>query len=171
MEAENPDFLSGFFVCCILKKFLPNCAIRLLLINCMCGIMIKRKLFKIKKMHMMKKTKKTIITSVCALGVLFFPAITLAQGWVLYNEYGLPEGSISDIIYNFLFWLLAIFSVIGVIGFVIAGILYLVSAGDDDMISRAKAAMRWSIVGIIVGLSGFVIMRAVVAMLDSTPNF
>ncbi|HPX94619.1 MAG TPA: hypothetical protein PLF30_03640 [Candidatus Moranbacteria bacterium] len=91
-------------------------------------------------------------------------------GWWLANPYGLPEGTIFGILSNLLFWLLAIFGIFGIIGFVISGIIYLVSAGDEGAISRAKAAMKWSIVGIIVGLSGFVIMQAVIALLSGASN-
>jgi hypothetical protein len=61
---------------------------------------------------------------------------------------------------------LAIFAIMGVIGFLIAGIIYLVSTGDETAIARAKSAMLWSIIGIIVGLSGFLIMQAVAALLS-----
>ena len=87
-------------------------------------------------------------------------------GWMLSNPYGLPQGSILGIASNLLFWLLAIFAILGVVGFVIAGIIYLVSTGDETMITRAKNAMIYSIVGIIIGLSGFLIMQAVAAMLS-----
>jgi hypothetical protein len=87
-------------------------------------------------------------------------------GWVLSNPYGLPQGSILGIASNLLFWLLAIFAILGVVGFVIAGIIYLVSTGDDTMITRAKTAMNYSIIGIVVGLSGFLIMQAVSMLLS-----
>lgn len=86
-------------------------------------------------------------------------------GWTLSNPYGLPQGSILGIASNMLFWLLAIFAILGVVGFVIAGIIYLLSTGDETMIARAKSAMLYSIVGIIIGLSGFLIMQAAAAML------
>lgn len=84
-------------------------------------------------------------------------------GWSLGNimGFGLPSGSIYGIIRNILLWILAIFGILGVIGFVIAGIMYLVSAGDDDMITKAKTAMNWSIIGVIVGLVGVVVIQAV----------
>ena len=135
------------------------------------------------------KNKKIIAT---AIGILFFPLAVFAQkldwgigydsstgdvsGYVgsagsgswggITNPYGLPEGSILDIVSGILFWLLSIFALVGIIGFIISGIIYLVSAGDENTISRAKTAMMWSIVGVIVGLSGFVIMQAVAAMLS-----
>jgi hypothetical protein len=87
-------------------------------------------------------------------------------GWSLSNPYGLPQGSIIGIASNLLFWLLAVFAILGVVGFLVSGIMYLVSTGDDTMITRAKTAMMYSIVGLIVGLSGFLIMQAVSMLLS-----
>lgn len=112
------------------------------------------------------KTKNKILVTVAA-AALFFPALVFAapQGLVIENNWNLPQGTITGIITNFLYWLLGIFGALGVIGFVIAGIIYLLSTGDETAINRAKSAMIWSIVGIIVGLSGFLIMQAVMNLL------
>lgn len=83
-----------------------------------------------------------------------------------YAMFGLPSGRIYDIIYNFLFWILALFGAFGLIGFVISGIMYLTSAGDDTQIEKAKKAMKWSLVGVIVGLAGLVVMLAVDELLS-----
>ena len=66
---------------------------------------------------------------------------------------------------NALFWLLAIFAILGVIGFVLSGIFYLVAAGEESTMEKGKDGMKWSIIGIIVGLSGFIVMQAVSALL------
>ena len=63
-------------------------------------------------------------------------------------------------------WLLGLVGFLGVIGFAIAGILYLTAAGDDDRIQTAKKAMLWSIVGVIVALLGVVIIQAADKMLS-----
>jgi len=91
---------------------------------------------------------------------------SMSGGWQTSNPYGLPSGSILGILSNLLFWLLAIFAIMGVIGFVLSGIWYLLSAGEEGMADKGKAGMKWSIVGIIVGLSGFIIMQAVSALLS-----
>jgi hypothetical protein len=65
-------------------------------------------------------------------------------------------------------WLLAILGFLGIIGFVIAGILYLTAAGDEDQIGKAKNAMMYSIIGVIVALLGFVIIQAVNNWLGGT---
>lgn len=94
-------------------------------------------------------------------------------GWSVGNVagYGLPQGSVAGIISGILSWLLAIFGFIGIIGFVIAGIMYILSAGNDTMLEKAKAAMTWSIVGIVVGLIGFIVVQAIDRMLNINPSF
>lgn len=89
-------------------------------------------------------------------------------GWALSNPYGLPEGSLLGIASNLLFWLLAIFAILGVIGFVLSGIWYLLAAGDEGMADKGKEGMKASIIGIIVGLSGFIIMQAVNMLLGGS---
>lgn len=89
-------------------------------------------------------------------------------GWSLTNPYGLPAGSISGIISNLLFWLLGIFALGGIIGFVLSGIWYLLAAGDESMADKGKEGMKYSIIGIIVGLSGFLIMQAVTMLLGGS---
>ena len=78
---------------------------------------------------------------------------------------GLPTGSIFNIVNNIMNWLLLIIGVVGVIGFAIAGILYLTSAGDEERIEKAKQAMLYSIIGVIVALAGVVALKAAAAML------
>jgi len=83
---------------------------------------------------------------------------------------GLPQGSISGIIINIMYWLLFILGIMGVIGFAIAGIMYLIAAGDDTMITRAKKAMTYSIIGIIVGLAGIIIINAIINILNASSS-
>ncbi len=81
---------------------------------------------------------------------------------------GLPAGSITSIITNIMNWLLMLVGIIGVIGFAIAGILYLTAAGDDTAIERAKSAMMYSIIGVIVAIIGVVVIQAVQGMLGGS---
>ena len=58
-------------------------------------------------------------------------------------------------------WFLVFVGFISIIAFIIAGILYLTAAGDEKQIGTAKTAMKWSIVGVIVALMGYVVILAV----------
>jgi heme/copper-type cytochrome/quinol oxidase subunit 2 len=94
------------------------------------------------------------------------PVMVLAQGQYGTVNYdagggtGLPESPIWEIIYNLMQWLLYIIAFVAVIGFIISGILYLTSAGNEDRTQSAKNAMIASIIGVIVALLGLVILSA-----------
>lgn len=116
----------------------------------------------------MFKIKKILI----ALAALFliFPAAAGAEGFDIgsITGLGLPAGSVYSIIYNIMLWILGLFAFFGIIGFVVAGIMYLVSAGNEEMIGKAKTYMMYSIIGVVVGLMGFVIIQAVSVMLGAS---
>lgn len=84
---------------------------------------------------------------------------------------GLEDASIYSIINATLSWLLGILGFIAVIGFVISGILYLTAAGNETQIEKAKSAMTYSIVGVIVALMGYVIIQAVELWLGAGATF
>jgi len=107
--------------------------------------------------------KKVKMFSWLITSSVLFPLITLAQ-WdpgELRHASDLPHETIYEIIENLMEWILGIFGFIGIIGFVISGIMYLTAAGNEDQITKAKAAMKWSIVGVIVGLGGLVMVWAI----------
>jgi len=80
----------------------------------------------------------------------------------------LPHGTITSIVIGLMKWLLGIFGLLGIIAFVISGIMYLMSAGNEDMQQRAKKSFVYAIVGVMVGLSGMVILTAVQTMLGGS---
>lgn len=130
---------------------------------------------------MKKRNSCRLVGSVAFLAAGFLSVAGIANaygeasgsGWDIssVSGYGLPDSTITGIIGGILMWLLAIFGVLGVIGFLISGVMYLISAGDDDMAKRAKNGMMYSIYGIIVGLMGLIVIRAAYSLLDGGAFF
>jgi hypothetical protein len=79
-----------------------------------------------------------------------------------------PTGGIAGILGYFMNWLLAIFSTIAIIAFVISGIQYLTAAGEDSQMETAKRNMKYSMIGVLVGMSAYLIIDAVRCMLTGT---
>ncbi len=96
--------------------------------------------------------------------IIAAPAIALAQ-FELPAGTNLPSGSILNIVTSTMNWLLVMVGILGVVGFVIAGIIYLTAAGDEDQIAKGKKTMIASITGVIVALIGVVFIQAVKSML------
>ena len=111
-----------------------------------------------------KKYLVKIIASALSVFVLTIVSAQTAFGqWIpsTYDGTNLPRTQLSVIISNIAFWLLAIFGFVAVIGFVISGLMYFISVGDEDRQETAKRAMIYSITGVIVGLAGLVVIYAV----------
>jgi len=107
---------------------------------------------------------------------MLFPSISLAagssggaSGWSLgsISIFGLPQGSITYIVMGILSWLLMIFGFVGIIGFIISGLMYILAVGDEKVLEKAKSAMKYSIIGILVGIAGFVVIQAVDMILNA----
>lgn len=117
-------------------------------------------------MNIIKKIKYAVAGIASAVPMVASAQFQEPQGT------GLPAGSIVGIITSGMNWLLIIVGLLGVIGFVIAGIIYLTAAGDEEQIERGKRTMIFSIVGVIVALLGVVIIQAVKGLLSgSSKNF
>lgn len=120
----------------------------------------------------MLKNKKTIIRFISIIFLMIVPFIATAQLTSfddLATRTDLPVAyDLSDVIVGFMEWLLRIVGAIGIIGFVISGILYFTAAGDSNQIEKAKNAMTYSIIGVVVALIGYVIIQSVDAMLRNS---
>lgn len=87
------------------------------------------------------------------------------QGLVNGQTGGVSRSTPTEIITRVINYALAIIGFLGVLGFIISGIMYLVSAGDEGAAEKAKGYMVNSIIGVVVALLGFVIMNAVSTLL------
>ncbi len=83
---------------------------------------------------------------------------------------GLSNATITSILENLFSWMMGLFTLLAVAAFVISGIQYLTAAGSQDMMETAKRNSIYSIIGILVGLSGFVIVKAIAAALSGTSS-
>lgn len=69
--------------------------------------------------------------------------------------------NVSELLFNILNFLLQVFGIIAIISLVISGILYLTSSGDESRIRLAKKGIIYSIIGILVALSGVIIIKTI----------
>lgn len=106
--------------------------------------------------------------------VLFDQAQAVDTGWSsedLNDEFNLPnaggDGDVSNVILGIMDWLLTIVGVVAIIAFVISGIQYFLVATDEKMLESAKKTMQAAIIGIIVAISGFIVIQAVNSILEA----
>jgi hypothetical protein len=97
-------------------------------------------------------------------------AVALAAPSVVFGAFRLPstaqagnldDSSIGVVLGNITNWLLSIVGILGVIGFVVSGLMYITAAGDEKRIESAKQIMLYSIVGVVVALIGLIAVSAI----------
>lgn len=93
------------------------------------------------------------------------------SGIGLPTNVGLPGGTISSVLSTFMKWLLGIFGFAAIISFLISGIMYFIAAGNTEEAEKAKKQMEWSILGVIVGLSGYIVINAVTSWFGGNAQF
>lgn len=118
-----------------------------------------------------KKKRLWFLGVLIVFTLALFPFSTALAQWTTGSNYGLPSGSIGAIISMLATWLVGMFAFFGIIGFTVSGIMYLISAGNDEMITKAKKYMMYSLVGVTVGISGYVIIQAVDLILRASSSF
>ncbi|MBP9728278.1 MAG: hypothetical protein KBD27_02775 [Candidatus Moranbacteria bacterium] len=84
---------------------------------------------------------------------------------------GLSSATVSDTLATFMKWLLAILNILGILAFVISGIQYLTAAGDEDQAKTAKQNIQYAIIGIVVGLSGLMVITAIDRIFSGNAGF
>jgi hypothetical protein len=92
-------------------------------------------------------------------------------GICLPGNTGLSEAPTYLILSNIFSWLMGLFTTLAVLAFVVSGIQYFMASGDEDMAKTAKRNATAAVIGIIVGLSGFIIIKAVAAALSGQSYF
>jgi hypothetical protein len=99
------------------------------------------------------------------------PNLDCSSGVCFPTNTSLPSAGVATIISNVLYWLLGIFGFLAIIAFVISGIQYILSAGSEKGVDTAKRNMKWAMVGVVVALSGLVIIYAIDKALRATSLF
>lgn len=106
-----------------------------------------------------------IVALFISVGVITItPSCNVSADWLVGYDMArdsshLPENYVGNVILTLLLWLLAIFTFLCVISFIIAGIMFLAAGSDPKLTENAKSAVKYSIIGIVVGLSGYVIIN------------
>ena len=100
----------------------------------------------------MQKINKIKILTVALLAIL--PVIAFAQ--VPSNDgTGQTNLSITSIGLSIIRELWVVFTVIAVVAFIVAGFLFLTAFGEAEKLTKARSAVIWGVVGIIVAILAY----------------
>jgi hypothetical protein len=73
--------------------------------------------------------------------------------------FGLSEETPKDILTGSLEWILGILAILFALAFGISGVMLITSGGNQDQAKQAKDYIKYSIIGLFVALSGYIIIK------------
>lgn len=113
----------------------------------------------------------------CIISIIFYSLVSVqafaATNAPTINCYGLPgcndekwlpsdpnvkENSFTEAIAETIAFLMPYVAVLAVLAIMISGVMYLLSAGDEDKVNRAKKWIIWSLVWVLLSLSSWYIV-------------
>ncbi|OGZ66433.1 MAG: hypothetical protein A3C50_02460 [Candidatus Staskawiczbacteria bacterium RIFCSPHIGHO2_02_FULL_43_16] len=76
----------------------------------------------------------------------------------------------ADLIERIVFYLSTIIGILAVLMFVIAGIYFVISAGNPEKIKRARDIAIWAAIGVAISLAGTGLVAVVKSVIGATPS-
>ena len=118
----------------------------------------------------MKNTTKHILSFALLLTIFGLPLMAGAQfnADAERSTTGLANTDLITVLANIIKILLSIVAVLAVLGFVVAGILFITAGGNDNIIGKAKSFLTFSVVGVIVSLIGYIVVKFVSSMFTAS---
>ena len=113
---------------------------------------------------MMNVKRNVLYTSI---SLCLISAATFASAVTIPNPLG-AVNSFCALLTNIANGIGIFIATLGTIMIVISGIMYLISAGSPERINKAKTALVYAIVGIVVGISASTIVAIVKQILSAT---
>ena len=103
-----------------------------------------------------------------SLGILLmFGAFPVHADWlnglsIAQTFSGLPSANtVDDVVLNVMMWLLSIFTIIAVIGFIISGLMYIFAGSNTGLAEKAKNGFVFGIIGTTIGIAGYIIIAQI----------
>jgi len=117
-------------------------------------------------MNINKLTTKRVLSFMAALTILMVPMLAGAQ-FDPVRESGSTNLS-TDSVYSILVTFMRYDIGMAVIGFIISGLIY-ITAGGAGKADTAQKWLQYSIMGIIVGLIGYIVIQLIDSLLKNNP--
>ena len=97
--------------------------------------------------------------------LLLVPVLRVSADWhaAIDNagDFGLPDNSPDNIAMTLMFYILSVLALFVALAFVVSGVIFITAGGDPNQIQRAKDFVKFAIIGLVVALSGYIIIELI----------
>ena len=107
---------------------------------------------------------KKIVLNLLAIGLIALPLLASAQ---IGGNPPTVNLNLTQLGNNVASAAWIIFTVIAVLAFIYAGILFLIAGGSAEKIATARMAFMWGVAGVVVGIIAFTIITLVTSFVST----
>jgi riboflavin transporter FmnP len=108
--------------------------------------------------------KKLIVQTTASVALLLSPLAAFAQDVI--PRFGFIGGTLEQAIFSILTGFLVLVGIAALIVLVIGGIRYIISAGNEDEVGKAKNTILYAVVGLVVVALALAILRFVASVIQ-----
>lgn len=105
---------------------------------------------------------KSILTLAAAWGIIL---MSKASAFAIIGDRDRPDdvpgGELRDLVLTVVNYFLGFLGLIAVIMVIYGGVTYVISAGNDEAVGKAKKIIMYALIGLIIVLLSFVLVNAV----------
>jgi cytochrome bd-type quinol oxidase subunit 2 len=116
----------------------------------------------------MNKITKNVLSLALLITVFGLPLMVGAQFAVDPGTTNLSDDNMETVLENILNTFLALIAILTVLGLVISGVMFITAGGSNERLDSAKAWLTYSIVGLVVALIGYIVVKFVASLLGAT---
>ncbi len=106
---------------------------------------------------------KSILTLAAAWGIILMSKASAFAGLIDDRDRpeDVPGGELRDLVLTVVNYFLGFLGLIAVIMVIYGGVTYVISAGGDEAVGKAKKIIMYALIGLIIVLLSFVLVNAV----------
>lgn len=86
------------------------------------------------------------------------------------EDYGLPAGTLSDLLARILEWVTASIGIVALVVLVWGGVRYMTAGGNEERAAQAKKFMTYAVVGVAFSIGSLIVIRFIADILKETPT-
>lgn len=102
--------------------------------------------------------KKFISTCAIFLYLMFKMAYANEAGAIVISVKPTSTSDFAQIVENVLLWMLSVAGFLAMLTFIVGGIMYMTSSGDEQKVGNAKKIIKWTIIGLTLILASYAII-------------
>lgn len=114
----------------------------------------------------MRIHKKKFISTCATFLYLMFNAVhaNKANAIAISVINPISTSDFAKIVENVLLWMLSVAGSIAIFAFIVGGIMYMTSSGDEQKANSAKKVITWTIIGMVLILASYAIIVVIDAI-------